>query len=57
MFKTCAHRSSQMPTRRKSKHSNLVRIDMPLSRMKAHQPDRSLRIFQRLRRTSWSRFG
>ena len=32
------------------KHSNLVRIDVPLRGVKAHQPHRPLRIFQRHRR-------
>jgi len=39
-----------MPARRKPEHSNLVRIDVPLRGMKAHQPHRPLRIFQCNRR-------
>ena len=44
-----AHRHHQMPACRKPKHSYLVRINVVLRCVKAHQPQRPLRIFQRHR--------
>ena len=37
------------PPGRKADHANLVRINLPLGGVKAHQPHRPLRIFQRQR--------
>ena len=39
----------QMPARRKPKHPDLVRIDMPLRGVEAYKPQCPLRIFQRHR--------
>ena len=36
MLKMYAHRCHQMPACRKSKHSNLVRVDMPLRSVKTY---------------------
>ena len=44
--------ADQVAARRKSKHADLVRIDMPLGGMKADQPQGPLRIFQRHRAIS-----
>jgi len=46
MVKMGAHRRNHVAAGRKAKHSDFVRIDMPLSCTKAHQPNRSLRILQ-----------
>src|SRR5271166_5741175 len=34
-----AHRRDEVPARRETEHANLVRVDMPLGRMKAYQSD------------------